>query len=224
MRVRALLALALASLTLAAAPVAAETLRFRAVMAPGLGDIPLRRWDATNFGSGTFGISGPNGPNVTFTDSAGNDTDFYVPGPAWLQTGGMVFIKHNAVPINPSESGNPPGMWGPNNTNYGIYANCRLELVGPAVTKAALPVFNAVTPSPGSVVLSLSGRNISDGWMDKYANPVLATMYRLPAAGYYRLEVWCAAGTDAGPTRNNLGSIVGYNGDKTFQVWGRIDY
>lgn len=183
---------------------------------------PLKRFDNDipgTHGSGLFAVDG-NSEFVTMLDGDGAATDFYVPGPMWLRTGGKVFIKHNALAIDPAISSNPPGTFGPLNDQYPIYANCRVYIVGPAATKAALPALNWVTP-PSAPLVTLEGWNIASP-VDHYASISLAGKYRLPGAGYYRTEVWCGTGSSADPSRDGLGSLVPYNSHLTIQFWGEV--
>lgn len=185
-------------------------------------DDPLKRYDTDipgTYGSGFLAIDG-NSAYATMIGGNGDPSDFYVDEPCWLETGGNIFVKHNAIPIDPAIVGNPPGAYGPANYDYPIYANARIRLVGPAASKSALPALNWTTPAAAQY-LSLRGWNIN-GPRDHYANLDLSTKFRITAAGFYRLEIWCGSGSSVDPSRDGLGSIVAFASLQTAQFWGRV--
>lgn len=169
----------------------------------------LRRYelnDPVQPGTGLWAIGWARpDANIQMLDVDGNPQDFYVDRPRLLVTGGRVFIRHRGVAI--------PGY----GTDYPIYANSRVDLVGPSTTKEGLGAINWSVPTGRTI--ALDGGNIK-GVSDHYCCTSLAAQ-ELLQPGYYRLEVYAAAGTDASDV-DNLAELSPYNQNAIHQFWATL--
>lgn len=129
------------------------------------------------------------------------------PGEYLLQTGGRTLITHLALPL--------PGT---NDTSYAIYGNCRVVLWG-ASTADQLPPDGTIPPE--SLVIALDGENIRDH-IAHYANVNAAAQKQISGGVAYRVEVWCASGTDAWDV-DGLGGLKDYNCGNIHQFNVRVD-
>lgn len=164
-------------------------------------DVPSRP------GQGLWSV-GWNKPtlNVRMKDENGVDQDFYIDRPRLLQTGGRVIIRHRGVNLN---------GYG---TNYAIYANARIQIVGPAASNEALGALDWNAPS-GSTLM-LDGGNIMNAAHHYFTANLAAETVLQP--GYYRLEVYGAAGSDADDSNDELGDVSDYNQNNIHQFWATV--
>jgi hypothetical protein len=139
-------------------------------------------------------------------DASGNLVDFYVDQPRLMVTGGGVFIRHKGTYISSEYP----------NSSYAMYANARVCLAGPSSAKATLPSLDWLNPPPS---IALSGKNIL-GVQDHYANPGFSHQ-RVLQPGYYRLEYYASAGTDALDV-DSLAELPDYNQHNLHQYWARV--
>jgi hypothetical protein len=139
-------------------------------------------------------------------DASGSLVDFYVDEPRLLVTGGNVVIRHKGTYIS--------SEWP--TSSYPVYANARVCLAGPSSAKAALPALNWLSPAP---TIMLSGTNIA-GVLDHYANPNFSHQ-RILQPGYYRLEYYVSAGSDALDV-DGLAEMPDYNQHNIHQYWARV--
>lgn len=173
---------------------------------PGVA-IPLNRWDPTltppAWGTNLWAFD-------TLKDMDDNVVDFCVPAGkvGLLEVSGRMFIRNKCTPLPSGITPNP----GYSDFGYGLYANARVILHGPATTKSGLPTL-AATPTPTECMLS--GQNISN-FVDHYANIPLSLQKRL-LPGYYALELWCSAGTDLWDV-DGLGELGPFNCGNTDQL------
>lgn len=163
--------------------------------------MPIARWEPTRpglNGSGIFAVEQLHNAN-------GDLVDFYVSVPSLLETSGGLFIRHKGIPVSP---------WG---SAYAIYANARLALHGPTLTKAELPP--RWTAPPDSSLIWLDGANITNV-SHHYASPKFTHQRRIEP-GYYSLEAWAATGSDALDV-DGLGELVSYNGNLLNQLHVKV--
>lgn len=161
--------------------------------------VPLARWEPSRAGLNGTGIFCID----DLIDPAGQVVDFFVNQPSLLETKGGIFIRHAGVSI--------PG----HGVNYVIYANARICLRGPYAMKSLLPPRWTPPQANENIWLCGPGNIGPTGSEQKYAAPHLYTQKRL-AVGYYSIEVWASAGTDAYDV-DGLGELVPYNSHITQQ-------
>lgn len=157
-------------------------------------DLPLHRYELN---------SSRNGTQIW-------EIAFELPSGSYLlQTSGHTLIKHVGIPIS---------GYGGNGTDYAIYANCRVALFT-AATLGALPEVGTA-PSAGDVV-AVIGLNILN--QAAHYGLIPTNTQKVITGGAYRVELWCAAGSDADDNADGLGAMGAYNAGNTHQFNVKVE-